>query len=413
VVQVLLSAYACEPGRGSEPGVGWSWATELARLGHQVTVITRADNRATIEHHTQRSTQNLNFLYYDLPPWIQRWRRCPGGKPLYYVLWQWFAVRQIRSLYPTLPFDVVHHVTYVSARYPSFMGSLGIPFFFGPVSGGEGVPPRLRSGFSAAQRWRERLRDLSNFLVPFDPLMRRTFRQADRILVTRDTLSLVSQRWRHKCELSLAIGLSDQYLSNAKCKRKLNVLHSPQVLYVGRLLEWKGLHIALHAVGCIERSYPGLRFVIVGEGPARSKLAKLSEKLGLGNIVQWVGWQTQTELENYYRAADLLLFPSLRDSGGMVVLEALAHGVPVLCTDLGGPGLIVNETCGRAVATTGQDDDQLADKFANALCEILDTSALLDSLPPWAIARARCFDFHNLARMVHPVPTVNSKVREG
>jgi glycosyltransferase involved in cell wall biosynthesis len=391
--------------------VGWSWATELARIGHEVTVITRADNRLAIEHATQRATQNLTFIYYDLPRWVQRRRRYPGGKSLYYVLWQWFAVRHLRQLFPTLPFDVVHHVTYVSARYPSFMGSLGIPFLLGPVSGGEGVPPRLRSGFSAGQRCRERLRDLSNFLVPFDPLMRRTFRQADRILVTRDTLALVPRRWRHKCEIQLAIGLSGPYLFDAKCIPQRGV-HTPRLLYVGRLLEWKGLAIALRAVSRIKHSYPGLRFLIVGEGPARSQLAKLSSQLGLSDIVQWASWLTQEELEKHYRAADLLLFPSMRDSGGMVVLEALAHGVPVLCTDLGGPGLIVNETCGCAVATTGQNQEQLASKFADALREILDTPDLLDSLATWARARARLFNFQTLARLVHPAPATNSRARE-
>jgi glycosyltransferase involved in cell wall biosynthesis len=380
---------------------------ELARLRHEVTVITRADNRLAIERTTQRPIQNLNYIYYDLPAWMQRWRRCPGGKPLYYVLWQWFAVRHLRQRFSTLPFDVVHHVTYVSARYPSFMGSLGIPFLFGPVSGGEGVPPRLRSGFSAGQRCRERIRDLSNFLVTFDPLMRRTFRQASHILVTRDTLALIPRRWRHKCQIQLAIGLSEPYWFDAKGVAKPGA-HSPRLLYAGRLLEWKGLPIALRAVSRIRQSYPGLRFMIVGEGPARSKLTLLSRKLGLSDIVQWTGWLTQQELEKHYRSADLLLFPSLRDSGGMVVLEALAHGVPVLCTDLGGPGLIVNETCGCAVATSGQNQEQLASKFADALRQILDTPDLTESLATWARARARLFDFQNLARLVHPAAAMKS-----
>ncbi len=353
MARILLSAYACEPGRGSEPGVGWSWATELARLGHQVTVLTRDDNRIPIAMHMQRPAPNLRFIYYDLPPWMRPWRRLPGGKPLYYVLWQWLAARHIRQYFPAVPFDVVQHVTYVSTRYPSFMGSLGIPFFLGPVSGGEGVPPHLRSGFSVRQHCRELLRDLSNFLVPFDPLMRRTFRQADQILVTRDTLALVPQRWHRKCQLHLAIGLSDSYLSEAKCKPEHD-RRSLYLLYVGRLLEWKGIAIALGAVSQIRQSHPGLRFVIVGDGPARSRLVKLSNQLGLRDVVRWIGWQTQAELEQYYRSADVLLFPSMRDSGGMVVLEALAHRVPVVCTDLGGPGQIVNETCGRVVQTTGR-----------------------------------------------------------
>lgn len=411
MARILLSAYACEPDRGSEPGVGWNWAMELVRLGHQVTVITRADNRRTIEDYTLRLLANLNFVYYDLPQWMQRCRRCPGGKTIYYILWQFFAVQHLRRRFSPLPFDVVHHVTYVSVRYPSFMGSLGIPFFFGPVSGGESVPLRLRSGFSAGQRCREWLRDLSNALVCFDPLMRHTFRQAERILVTRDTLALIPRRWRHKCEIQLAIGLSDPYWFDSKGKPKRSAPR-PHLLYVGRLLEWKGIAIALRAISRIRHCYPGVRFTIVGDGPARSKLVKLSQRLDLGEMVQWCGWRTQAELEGYYRTADLLLFPSLRDSGGMVVLEALAHGVPVLCSDLGGPGLIVNESCGGAIATRDHNQEQLAVKFADAMCEIFDTPDLLDSLATWARARARLFNFRSLARAIHPESTIRSRARE-
>src|SRR5271165_6661723 len=197
MARILLSAYACEPDRGSEPAVGWNWATELARLGHEVWVLTRAANRAAIE---DKSRSDLNFIYYDWPRWMQSWRTYFIGLRLYYMLWQWGAARHVRKLFPELPFDVVQHVTYVSIRYPSFLGSLGIPFYFGPVSGGERVPPKLRKGFSVGERLRERLRDLSNRLVSLDPLLRRVFRQAEKIIVTRDTLSLVPQRWRHKCE---------------------------------------------------------------------------------------------------------------------------------------------------------------------------------------------------------------------
>jgi glycosyltransferase involved in cell wall biosynthesis len=391
--------------------VGWNWATELARMGHEVTVLTRADNRLAIEREGSGPAFGLRFIYYDLPPGIQLCRRCPGGKMLYYVLWQWFAVRHLQRSFSPLPFDVVHHVTYVSARYPSFMGLLGIPFFFGPVSGGEGVPPRLRSGFRVGAYCREQLRALSNFCVPFDPLMRQTFRRADRILLTRDTLALVPRGWRHKCEVHLAIGLPDQYLCEARQAEKRSEQH-PRLLFVGRLLEWKGLAVALRAVSSIRQHYPDLRFVIVGDGPARSELVRLSDKLGLADLVEWAGWRPQRELDEYYRGADLLLFPSMRDSGGTVVLEALAHGVPVLCTDLGGPGLIVNDTCGCAVATRGLNQEQLVDKVADGLRQILDAPERMDSLSTWAKSRAQQFNFKSLAQLVHPPPAIRSRARQ-
>jgi glycosyltransferase involved in cell wall biosynthesis len=402
VSRVLLSAYACEPGRGSEPGVGWSWATELAGLGHHVTVVTRTANLRAIEQAT-RPMKTLRFIYYDLPSWLQRRRKWRGGKAFYYILWQWFAVRQIRLLYPSLPFDVVQHVTYVSARYPSFLGSLGIPFLFGPVSGGESVPPTLRAGFSAGQRWREWLRDISNFFVTLDPLMRRTFRQAERILVTRDTAKLVPQRWRHKCTVRLAVGLAEQSLTSTDYwpKRNRNDL---RLLYVGRLLEWKGVHIALRAVREARQVYPDIRFTIVGIGPANEKLVALSHELGLDRIVRWVSWLPQTALIEHYREADLLLFPSLRDSGGQVVLEALAHGVPVICTDLGGPGLIVNENCGRVLLTADRNTQQLASDMAAAVIEVALVPNILESLSYGARARVHEFNFQELVESVYPRP---------
>jgi len=411
MARILLSAYACEPGRGSEPGVGWSWAAELARQGHRVTVVTRCDNRLPIEREQPASTSNLKFIYYDLPQWVQHCRRYPGGKPLYYVLWQYFVVRHLRRMFPSLPFDVMQHVTYVSARFPSFLGSLGLPFLFGPVSGGESVPPPLRSGFSIRQRARERLRDLSNWLVSFDPLMCRTFRQAERILVTRDTFPLVRRCWRPRAAIRLAIALADPVPERTGPKRRRHPsdLH---LLYVGRLLEWKGLAIALHAVSRLRQSHPETRFTIVGQGPAKPKLVELTRKLDLERTVRWLDWLPQRALAEHYREADLLLYPSLRDSGGMVVLEALSHGLPVVCTDLGGPGIIVNSTCGRAVATSSRTPDLLAEDIAAALHEIASVPNRLESLSYGATVRARNFSLQKLVQSVYPSPRSDHLIRE-
>ncbi len=400
MARILLSAYACEPGRGSEPAVGWSWATELARLGHEVTALTRAANRRTIEAHVDRLPRNLSFVYYDLPNWMQRLRRFPGGKRLYYVLWQWFAARMVRQRLSSSAFDVVQHVTYVSARYPSFMGSLGIPFYFGPVSGGEAVPPSLRSGCSAGERCREAVRDISNNLVRFDPLMRRTFRQASRIVVTRDTLRLLPRSVHCKAEQSLSIGTPE--CDKGRNKHMSAARAGLRLLYVGRLLEWKGVDIALRALGTLRLAYPSATLNIVGDGPAARRLQRLCGELHLNGSVRWTGWVPQQRLSDYYRDADVLLFPSLRDSGGMVVLEALSYGLPVVCTDLGGPGLIVDRSCGRAVAIKDCTREQLALAISKVLLEIVSIPDMLATLSRGASRRARDFSFAQLVRSVYP-----------
>jgi glycosyltransferase involved in cell wall biosynthesis len=400
LARILLSAYACEPGRGSEPALGWGWATELARSGHQVWVLTRADNRSTIERDALASHPNLNFLYFDLSPAVQRLRNGFGKIP-YYGLWQWCAVRYIRQLFPTLPFDLVQHVTYASGRYPSFMASLGIPFYFGPVSGGETVPRCIRSSFSVAQQCREWLRDLSNSFVPRDPLMRWVFERADRLFVTRDTLPLVPPRWRHKCHTQLAIALTSEYL-NYVVAPTVQSDNRCRLLYVGRLLEWKGLDLALHSVCQLKESHPGICFTVVGDGPASTRLHSLAEELGLSEIVEWVRQVPHEQVREYYRSASVFLFPSLRDSGGMAVLEAMAHGVPVVCTDLGGPGVIVNQSCGRVVSTARKNWEQLVSGLFDALREIVGTPALRDLLSAGASVRAGEFTFESLVASLHP-----------
>ena len=410
MARILLSAYACDPARGSEPALGWGWATELARSGHQVWVLTRADNRSAIERDALAADPNLNFVYFDLPASAQTWRK-GFGKILYYVLWQWCAVRHIRKRFPALPFDVVQHVTYASGRYPSFMASLGIPFYFGPVSGGETVPRRIRSGFSVAQRCREWLRDMSNSVVPRDPVMRWVFRRADKLLVTRDSLSLVPPCWRHKCHMQLAIGLTSEYLDHVNARTTLSG-NRYRLLYVGRLLEWKGIDLALHAVSQLRQLPAEIRFTVVGDGPASTRLHKLAEELGLSEIVEWVRWVPHNRVQDYYRATDVFLFPSLRDSGGMAVLEAMAHGIPVVCTDLGGPGVIVNPYSGCAVPTQRRSREQIVSGLVEALQEIAITPALHDLLAAGASARARQFKFESLVASVHP-PVALEQFRSG
>jgi glycosyltransferase involved in cell wall biosynthesis len=174
-----------------------------------------------------------------------------------------------------------------------------------------------------------------------------------------------------------------------------------RLLYVGRLLDWKGVDLALRAVSKFKQSQPEVRFTIVGDGPASTHLQRLTEELGLSEVVKWVPSVAQNKLEKYYRAADLFLFPSLRDSGGMAVLEAMAHRLPVICTDLGGPGIIVNKSCGRVVSARHNSREQIVSGLVEALREIAPKPTLYSSLAVGASARARQFEFSKLVASIH------------
>ena len=97
---ILISAYACEPNKGSEPGVGWNWAIELIRLGHNVKIITRSNNQNSINKliKTEKKLKRNNFFYYDLPKFFLFFKnKIPFGVQIYYYLWQIFLYKNLKK----------------------------------------------------------------------------------------------------------------------------------------------------------------------------------------------------------------------------------------------------------------------------------------------------------------------------
>ena len=354
---ILLSAYACEPNKGSEPGIGWQWAMNLAALGHRVWVITRANNREAIEQAMERTpVKNVAFLYYDLPAWARSWKRGGRGVHLYYLLWQLGAYRVARDLTRRVAIDVVHHITFGVYRHPSFMAFLGLPFVFGPVGGGERAPWGLRKGFPLRGHVADMLRDGANWAAGFDPLMRAMYRRtAVTLCKTRETLERVPIKYRANCRVQLELGMEgDGAVVEPGGVVRAN--DTFDVLFVGRLLYLKGLHLALQAFARSFRGDPTARFTIIGSGKDQTWIQTVARRLDLESQIRWIPWIPREELLQKYREHDVLLFPSLHDSSGNVVLEAMAAGLPVVCVNLGGPGQLVDEDGGIAVPAGSRDE---------------------------------------------------------
>jgi len=404
--RILLSAYACEPGLGSEPAVGWHWAVELARAGHDVWVLTRASNRPAIAGGLGGldAADNLHFLYYDLPRWAGCWKKGRRGIHLYYLLWQWGIYGLAKKAHAETPFDLVHHVTFVSARQPSFLACLGVPFIFGPVSGGEKAPFRLRFGFSIRGWIGELARDLLNRLACYDPFLRKTFHLASKIYITsEESRMFVPKRDRPKTEVALAIGV-DASKNAAVSYGGESIGGGLRVLYVGRFLDWKGMHLGLPAFAGLCQLDPNARLTLIGDGPSEGRWRRLASRLGIADRIAWHSWMPQEELLAAYAAHDVLLFPSLRDSGGMVVLEAMQQGLPVVCLDRGGPGVIANDACGRVVATEGLDRKAVIGGLSRALRSLAGDMALRMRLSKGAKDRVAAFSWkEKVARILAEV----------
>lgn len=361
---VLLSAYACEPELGSEAAVGWGWASHLAQAGCDVHVITRSSNRERIEHAGNVKTiPNLRFTYFDLPYWLRFWKKGNRGVHLYYLLWQIGAFLVARRLVRSSRFDIVHHVTYVTARFPSFMGLLGLPFIFGPLGGGEYAPSPLWRRLGWETVIKESLRLVSMALWRYSATMNFGFFLARRIFVTSSqTLQRLPLHAQLKTEIMLGIGwdTKDEVVEQS-CKRKKKF----EILFAGRFLPWKGMEYGLEAVGRLLQGHDDIRLTMIGDGSCQIRWKEQSQKLGLEGHIKWCSLMSREQFIRELPLYDVMLFPSLHDSGGMVVMEAMAAGLPVVCLDYGGPAVLVDTTCGFKVK--GSDPASIIDGLHVAL----------------------------------------------
>ncbi len=345
-MHLLLSAYSCSPGWGSEPGIGWNTALALS-VEHDVHVITTAGVRPFIERELARNPRpSLHFTY--VPHVFAGGIRLPSGLAwLRYYAWQVRAYRVARRLVRRHAFDVANHVTFVTWRVPSFYCRLGLPFVHGPIGGGETVPQPLRRYLGLRGRLFEKVRDMCQWISRMDPLVRATLARSTMVLAANDDTRRLIERMGVPCpDLMPAIGHDMAEFPNTRAPRANRLT----VASCGTLDPRKGFALAIEAFSAARGHLPeGTRFVIIGAGPERSRLGRLSRRLVTAGAVEFVGRVARARAIEIIGGSDIFLFPTLRDSGGMVVLEAMASGVPVVCLDSGGPGMLVDESCGIKV----------------------------------------------------------------
>ena len=346
-LKVLVSAYACEPNKGSEPGVGWNWVKQIAKR-HEVWVLTRANNREPIESELKKNPMpNAHFVYLDLPYWMRFWKRGQRGIHLYYYLWQIAAFIQARRLYRQTPFDLTHQVTLVCDWMPSFLPLLPIPFVWGPI-GSQQAPKPLKSEIGWRGQTQEFIKKIVRWVMHhFDPFFVLTLRRARVIIaINSDTALRIPVSERRKVAVIFQNGI---YFTELPTIQDVSVSSDKLIiLSIGRFIYFKGFSLTIKAFARFVQQYPNARLILIGRGAEYARLRRLVSENGIDDKVEFHDWMPRTEVLKFMQAADIFLFPSY-EGGGMVVIEAMAAGKPVVCLDEGGPGEAVTDECGIKV----------------------------------------------------------------
>lgn len=347
-MKILLSAYACRPNAGTEPGYGWNWATHLAARGLEVYVLTAERYRKDIEPELRANpVPNLKFCYVRAPWGMDKRSEIPQ-----YVAWQFEALKSARELARSVSFDLVHHVTYGSVHVPSPLWRLGIPVVFGPVGGGQTAPSQMLSYFGAGKR-KEQLRTAYTRLLSSSSFYKRGLRRMNFVLAAnRDTLELVQNAGCKHADLICDAGLPGNVFATAP--RQFQESDCPlKLLWVGRILPRKALPLALDALARVQQA----TLTIVGDGLDANAVRQMISDRNLESRVHWEGKRLPwNEVQTAYREHDAMLFTSLRDSFGSQLMEAMAQGLPIITLNLHGARDFVPQTAGLKVPVSEPEE---------------------------------------------------------
>jgi len=343
-MKIALFAFACDPSKGSEPNYGWNWATGLAARGYEVHCFTREEGKPFIEKNSTAS--NLHFHYVVLPFGMEKWYyKSTAGMYLYYLAWQWFAYKKAKAIHKNAAFSLAHHVTWGSLQMGSFLYKLGVPFIFGPAGGGQKAPVQFKKYFLNHWAAEEKREKISDWLVKYSSACKKMLRQAHAVLVSNDdTLQLAKTAGAKNIFLTLDTALPESFYPVHFMPRtpRPNQL---KLLWVGRFMPRKGVLLLLDVMKEL-KSYPGITLTVVGDGEMRDIFLNTLKEYQLEATVHWKGTVTFEAVKEIYSEHDAFFFTSLRDSGGVQLIEAMAYGLPVVTLNLHGQALIVNDETG-------------------------------------------------------------------
>lgn len=375
-LRVVLSCYGCEPNRGSEPGVGWAWALGMAKR-HETYVLTRGNNRKVIEAELARLSLPASeipiFLYVDLAPFLCRLKKKRAFfSKLYYFMWQMKA-RQVLNA-QQLKADIVHHITFCSFASVGFWWHRKEVVVIGPL-GGTSV---CRRSYLRLFPWEQRIKEFFRVfsrrygwrLNPFWMISRH---YADKLFFVDPLMAEKMGKGPSMAETLLDVGvpkaLADSAFACVPEKRN-------QFVWAGVLEPRKGFEIAVRA---FQRAFPKEdgrpRLVVCGEGYERPKYERLVRKLGLTGDVVFLGSLPQNELWQVMRESKGLVFSSVRDTCGTVLVESLALQTPVICFRHQGAALVTDETCAIRIEPTSWEAS--INGFARAMRRLHDDTELV------------------------------------
>jgi glycosyltransferase involved in cell wall biosynthesis len=365
--KILVSAYACEPLKGSEQSVGWNMVLQISKHS-EVHVITRTNNKEFIESNLpSNNKKNIFFHYYDTNFFIRKFKKKEKGVYFYYICWQIGIIPLVRRLTKLYYFDYSMHLTFGNVWLPTFLPFFYPAFIWGPLGGGESVPYSFIRSLSLKGKVLQLIRYALKVIMLLNPFFLYISLSAKIILCrTENTSRLFLRKLRNKIYL-----LSDGAIEPQVFKYKMS-FHENGVINIittSRLIHTKNIITVIRSVLYIPSSYK-IKLTIVGSGPEKNNLEIAINRYGIKDRVNMIPTVSREEVLQMLAKSDIYLFASLKEACNLSLLEAMAVGLPVICLNWSGMAISTDESCAIRLPVT--NPEQMPKDMAVAICKLID-----------------------------------------
>jgi len=415
-LKILISSHELSPYQGSECSVGWNIITRLGKY-HDIIVIYAKTNQLGTSDYEEQITEyiikngeipGVKFIpiqQHKIAKYISKINKAisrdksigfPGIYYFCYNLWQKKAYKISKRIISNDRIEIIHHLTSVTFREPGYLWKLNLPFIWGPTGGFKASKLSL----SYIKRDKiysiiyEYLRYISNrLLYLYSKRISKAISKASLIyLFSREDIFYFKDKKRIKPMIDTGCIVNDR--KTIKIRNNSNLF---SILWCGRLVSSKAPDLFLEILNSLGEINQSINVKIIGDGYLKNKLIKYAKMKGLNNI-EWISSVEHNKIFEYMQISDVLVHTSYREAASAVILESLSMGLPVICHDIAGMAIAINESCGIKIPLKNYNKSKQG--FINAIKYLIENRDVLNRLKIGAIERARELSWEEKAKTI-------------
>ncbi len=349
--KILISAYACSPYSGSEPGVGWGFVCSLAKY-HSIWVIVEEEKFASdIKKYIALNPEivrSINFIFLKKKRNRLLRKIWPPSYYWYYRKWHKDAFLVAKKLHEEIKFDIAHQLTMVGFREPGYLWNLGIPFVWGPI-GGMGIFPwrfLTKVGLvGAIYYFGYNIVNLCEMRFARRPKLAAQLANLGLIAMNSENQKGIFENFSMNSKVCIAVGPPARFAFEPTRRESFQKL---KIVWSGLLIPRKALNLGLLSLSALPKEIEW-ELHILGAGSSMKKWQSLSKILGISERCFFYGNVPREDVFNVMESSHIHLFTSLREGTPSVIVEAHSFGLPTICFDISGMQDMVDDSCGIKV----------------------------------------------------------------